>query len=59
MSTTHSGTSELMVINLPGAHRPRASYVKSSLVEKQSCSSITSMSCGLTPTNHKHVLTMY
>lgn len=41
---------------LPSGHSPRASYVMSSLAEKQSCSSTTSTSLGLRPANSKHFL---
>lgn len=41
---------------VPSGHRPRASYVISSLAEKQSCSSITSTSLGFRPAVSKHFL---
>lgn len=38
----------------PSGHNPRASYVMSSLAEKQSCSSTTFTSLGFSPAASKH-----
>lgn len=39
---------------LPSGHNPKASYVMSSLAEKQSCNSTTSTSLGFSPADSKH-----
>lgn len=41
---------------IPSGQRPSASYVMSSLAEKQSCSSMTSTLAGFRPAASKHFL---